>query len=341
MLPGLVAVLLGGKDVCAANAANPVTVVIDTIPSGARVELKGATLGTTPLRGEYPKTYLMGPAHESSKRLEAPAVMTFYKAGYYPKTVELTHGPFTWRSPDGQNAFNYYTLDPSYMIRLEPLPGAAPDRPGARGTAFHCHHNGYLVTTYDVVEGHDTVRLSKGDKGCAAAVAGTDKANDLAILQVDADCIQALGLGEPLPLGSSSGAAQGQEVVTYGAESGGEPQLSAGTIKRTAGLDADPRAFTISNSIQPAASGGPLLGRDGAVIGVVTSTFGARYLYPKYQTLPQDSSFAIKSEYVRLLFQLRGIDEDATLAPVGAPSVPVNRVQSSVVSVTAPSPERK
>ena len=141
-----------------------------------------------------------------------------------------------------------------------------------------------------------------------AGIVGTDQANDLAILLVAPECQDSLSLGPPLRLGSTKSIRQGERVVTFGyplpSEFADKPQVSAGIIKSTSGLEGDPRTFTISNTIQPGNSGAPLFGPDGSVIGVVTSTLSIGYLYPRYEALPQDLNFAVKSDYVHLLYDL-------------------------------------
>src|SRR6185295_14114960 len=121
----------------------------------------------------------------------------------------------------------------SYAIHLEPVPGyiseEAPAKPTiSNGSAFHCFRHGYFVTNYHVVEKATSIRLSKGSHKCTATLAGTDKANDLAVLIVTNECLGTLDLAEPLGLGKTKDLQQGQDIVTYGyplpSEFAGEPQ---------------------------------------------------------------------------------------------------------------------
>ncbi len=187
--------------------------------------------------------------------------------------------------------------------------------PGSRrlvgyGTAFHSVRKGYFVTNYHVIEGAKEIQLSRKDKSCSANVVAGDKANDLAILKVPDTCVVSLNLGSPFELGSSQ-VATGQDVITFGfplpTEFAAKPQVSKGIVKSITGPEGDTRTLTISNSIQPGSSGGPLFGPDGTVVGVVTAAANVHYLYPRYGTIPQNLNFAIRAEYVRLLFQLNGI----------------------------------
>lgn len=293
--------------------AKDLTMTIDSTPQGARIEFKGNTLGTTPYAVLYPKNFFRSPGTYFSRHLAEPMVVTFYLDGYYPKTVELTHGPFEWRSLNGANAYIYYLLDTSYDVVLDPI-DAAPQAPpkvepsSASGTGFHFLDTGLIATNYHVVDGATEIRVGPGD-GCPASVLVFDASNDLAVLRVDPGCPTSLDLGPPLLPGTSGSVSIGDSVVTFGYplanEFGAEPQASAGIIKSTSGLEGDPRTLTISNSVQPGNSGGPLFGPDGRVIGVVSSTMNANYLYPRYKALPQELNFAVKIEYLMLLLQMK------------------------------------
>ena len=302
--------------------AKKVELVLNSTPQGARIEFKGNTIGTTPYRVSYPKNYFDGPRTIWSKYLNESVVVTLYKKGYQTKTVELTHGPLLWRSFNGTNTFYYYTLDYRYNIMLNPIP-ALPSTPSAThtsepveafGTAFHVLRAGLLATNLHVVE--DTLELELLGKGaCPATVIASDRANDLALLKPDEECREALGLAQPLTLGASSQLSAGEDVVTFGyplsTEFANEPHVSSGIVKSLTGLDGDLRTLTISNSIQPGNSGGPLFGPDGSVVGIVTSTMNVNYLYPRYKTVPQELNFAVKAEYLDLLFRLKGLDSEA------------------------------
>lgn len=355
---------LSFASVCAGGSgwAKDVPLILDSVPRGARVEVKGNTHGSTPLTWNYPSTYYRAPASAFSRYLAESIIVTLYKDGFLPKTVELTHGPFLWRSLNGANWYFYYLLDQRYTIHLERIPGTESAGGGAAGantssgTAFHCLSRGYFVTNHHVVGESSEIKIVRRDSSCPARLQKVDKANDLAILKVSDECLVSLGVGPPLALSPSSVVAAGADVVTYGfplpTEFGAEPQVSKGIVKSTSGLDADPRTFTISNSLQPGNSGGPLFAPAGGVVGVVTSTLNVNYLYPHYKTIPQDLNFAVKSDYVALLFHLAGIESDplpppaAVASQTGAEAPPpppslqefITRIQPSVVRVIAGSP---
>ena len=99
----LIATALGSTTTSAKNQE----MVLNSTPQGARIEFKGNSIGTTPYTAVYPMNYFNGPRTLFSKRLGEQVVVTLYKDGYQPKTVELTHGPFQWRSLDGTNTFYY------------------------------------------------------------------------------------------------------------------------------------------------------------------------------------------------------------------------------------------
>lgn len=284
--------------------------VVDTVPSGARIEWKGNTIGTTPFRTFYPERYFSSPKTVFARVLGESMVVTLYKQGYRPKQVELTHGPFLHKRG------SYYLLERVYTIQLEPIVEQPPIATGTKraisfGTAFHSVRSGYFVTNYHVVEGARKIRISREGNACLARIIASDKGNDLAILKVPDRCVSSLRLGKPFQLGIAGRILAGQEVVTFGfplpSEFAAEPQISKGIIKSTTGFDGDARTLTISNSVQPGNSGGPLFGPGGNVIAIVTSTANVNYLYPRYQALPQDLNFAVRAEYAMLLFQLNGI----------------------------------
>lgn len=331
-------------------AAKDLEIVVDSDPSGARVEMNGNTMCVTPCRRMYPKGYFDSPNTIFTKYLAESVVLTLSKDGYYTKTVEITHGPFLWRSFNGANSFIYYLLEPYYLIHLGKIEDQTPSTPPSaqatisHGTAFQVVAPGYLVTNFHVVEGASTLAVERKRARCNAALVASDRANDLAILYVESECLATLHLAEPLRLGASAALVAGADVVTYGyplpQEFGAEPQVSKGIVKSMSGLEGDARTLTISNTIQPGSSGGPLFTPEGQVIGVVTATMNVNYLYPRYKAIPQELSFAVKSEYVRLLFEVSGIlrQDQASMQTPTSVSVPASPRQPSAQSSPPRSP---
>ena len=86
-------------------------VQLQTIPSGAQVELNGSVVcATTPCSINVP-SYYFGAKHTAfSAHGDQSLQVCFLKEGYVRKTVELSSGPHRWRSLNGVNQYDYYLL---------------------------------------------------------------------------------------------------------------------------------------------------------------------------------------------------------------------------------------
>ena len=141
------------------------------------------------------------------------------------------------------------------------------------GSGVVFRSDGHVLSNFHLVDGATSIELTCADgHSWPARVAGADPETDLAVLSVtDADVM------EPAVLGSAQGLRVGQTAIVVGAPAGpqGSPSVTAGVI---AGLGevvevaGHPLYDMISTDamIGPRASGGPLVDRSGAVVGITT-----------------------------------------------------------------------
>jgi S1-C subfamily serine protease len=142
------------------------------------------------------------------------------------------------------------------------------------GSGFVLDDEGRLVTNAHVVSGVADVQVTFADgRTVPARVLGKDEETDLAVLAVDPD--QGLDL-RPLELGDSDGVQPGDQAVAIGNPSGFEATAGTGRVSAADQRIEAPGGYVIDGVfetdavIEPATSGGPLLGADGRVIGVMS-----------------------------------------------------------------------
>jgi len=148
--------------------------------------------------------------------------------------------------------------------------GTVPEE--GTGSGFVYDTQGHIITNYHVIEGAEEllVTLANGQV-YDAAVVGSDPANDLAVIRIDAGA----DLPAPLSLGNSDQLRVGQFVVAIGNPYGLEQTLTTGVVSALGRVieGASDNSF-IGEAIQtdaainPGNSGGPLLDLQGKVIGV-------------------------------------------------------------------------
>ncbi len=170
----------------------------------------------------------------------------------------------------------------------------------ASATAFFVTPDGYLLTSYHVVENASRLQVVTPKGTFPARLVKSDPANDLALLKVS-------GNFSCLPLQSSRGERVGAAVFTVGFPNiglqGREPKLAEGTIASLSGVQDDPRYFQISVPIQPGNSGGALVNSKGNVVGVIAAKLSQLAALRSSGSLPEGVNYAVKSSYALSLLE--------------------------------------
>jgi hypothetical protein len=171
----------------------------------------------------------------------------------------------------------------------------------ASGTGFVVARD-RVLTNHHVIDGCNRILVRTADGRTLAATppARVDAQRDLALLAVP---------GDPGPVLSfrTNPVRRGEGVVTYGFPLAGllssGPTLTTGEISALAGLQDNPTQFQISAPVQPGNSGGPLLDRQGNVVGVIVSKLNAQRVAQRTGDIPQNVNFAVQGrealEFVR------------------------------------------
>lgn len=143
---------------------------------------------------------------------------------------------------------------------------------GSQGTGFVYNSSGYIVTNQHVVEGASEIDVTLEDGTVKeATVVGTDVYSDLAVLEIEADGLQELEIGD------NSNVRVGQTAVAIGNPFRLSSSMTAGIISQKERLLQVEDGFSIPNVLQtdaainPGNSGGPLLNAEGEVVGVNTA----------------------------------------------------------------------
>jgi S1-C subfamily serine protease len=165
----------------------------------------------------------------------------------------------------------YDTIRPPLVV-VESDRRAGVEGGSGLGTGVVINAQGDILTSLHVVEGAAGIKVSFSDgTESPATVKSTDADHDIAVL-APARLPQVL-----VPAVLGGGAQVGQEAFVVGHPLGLVGSLSAGVIS---GLDRSfplPNGRTVAGMIQfdaavnPGNSGGPLLNRQGQVIGIVTA----------------------------------------------------------------------
>ncbi len=153
--------------------------------------------------------------------------------------------------------------------------------------------NGYVLTNCHVIEGGEEIYVTLGDgRRLSAAIIGTDKQTDLAVLKVDADDLI------PIAWGDSDRCRVGSPVWAVGSPFGLDQTVTFGILSGKHRMVEDSthyQDFMQSDvAVNPGNSGGPLVDARGTLVGINTAIVGESY---------QGVSFAVPSNVAKQVYE--------------------------------------
>jgi S1-C subfamily serine protease len=193
-----------------------------------------------------------------------------------PAKVEITEAASTdVLDAEEQNNISVYQKNLSAVVNITSRAvtfdffyGLVPQE--GQGTGFIIDKEGHILTNYHVVAEARQVEVTLSNrKKYRATIVGTDRPHDLAIIQ-----IKAQGL-TPVTLGDSRNLRVGQKVYAIGNPFGLSGTMTRGIVSSIRPVQ-EPDGMRIDEAIQtdaainPGNSGGPLLNWHGEVIGINT-----------------------------------------------------------------------
>jgi len=193
-----------------------------------------------------------------------------------PQRVEITEAASGESlDPEEQNNINVYRKNISGVVNITSrvmafdfFYGLVPQE--GQGSGFIIDKDGHILTNYHVIENAHDVWVTLHDrKKYKATIVGTDRAHDLAVVQIKASNLQ------PMTLGNSTNLQVGQKVYAIGNPFGLAGTLTRGIVSSIRQVQ-EPDGMVIEEAIQtdaainPGNSGGPLLNWHGEVIGINT-----------------------------------------------------------------------
>lgn len=173
--------------------------------------------------------------------------------------------------------------------------------PTSSGTGFAVTADGWLLTNAHVVQECKRIEVKgKGD----ASDPRIDATNDLALVKVNApDPLKPLVFRHaPTRLGEDI-VALGFPLATLLADS---VKVTTGNVNALAGLRNDTRYIQISTPIQPGNSGGPVVDRDGFLVGITSATL-SKGVADEIGITAQNVNFAIRASVADLFLQSQSI----------------------------------
>ena len=163
------------------------------------------------------------------------------------------------------------------------------------GTGFFITSQGHLLTSNHLIANGRKIEVRTRTGNYAAELIKADVDNDIALLRIKARTT-------PLILNTQATPRVGQNIFTIGFPNlkarGIASKYTEGRIKSLYGVKDDPHLLQISVPVNPNTSGGALIDEKGTAIGMVTFRLDDLKTYSLTGSLPQNTSYALKSTQI-------------------------------------------
>ena len=167
--------------------------------------------------------------------------------------------------------------------------------PAASGSGFAVTSDGYIVTNYHVIEGCNNIDIIDRGQTISANVVSFDINNDIALLKGNFKPLHTFPLSKKNPYILMEIWVAG---YPFGYDISTPVKTTQGIVSSLAGLGNNFSQIQIDAAIQPGNSGGPIIDKNGNVVGVAVSKLDFEKMIEAYGVIPEGTNFGIKSNVV-------------------------------------------
>lgn len=174
------------------------------------------------------------------------------------------------------------------------------------GTGFVVSNEGHILTNHHVInECTEQTFQIRGDSTFEATLLAVNEAVDLALLRADVST-------KPAIFRSARQVRLGDEVIVFGfpllGDLSSQGNLTNGIVSALSGLDDDLSRLQMTAQIQPGNSGGPVMNRNGDIVGVVVETANDEFFREQRGTDVQNLNFAIRDSIATSFLDTSNVD---------------------------------
>ncbi|WP_295733151.1 trypsin-like peptidase domain-containing protein [uncultured Bartonella sp.] len=202
----------------------------------------------------------------------------------------------------------------SFLLILTTLSEATwAEAPSSNGSGFAVTDDGWILTNAHVVRGCQRVEI--GNTGQAEDIR-MDSHDDLALIKAPSGVkTQTLFLRRDV-------IRLGEDIIALGFPLNGilsdSIKMTTGNVNALSGLENDARYLQISTPVQPGNSGGPVIDRNGHVIGITTLQLSKNF-EDKTGIMPQNINFALRASVAAIFMEAQGLTVSYADDDKGAP----------------------
>ena len=170
------------------------------------------------------------------------------------------------------------------------------------GTGFFINNDGNIISNNHVIDGCTSMKVLIDGVEYPANIVAFDKSNDIALLKTTYNNSFYFDLAEEDVQRTSEIKAIG---YGFGKSYSSDIKVTAGIVSSLSGYNDNYSEFQMDAAIQSGNSGGPVVNKDGFVVGISVAALDSMAVYEDTGTLPQNVNYAIKSSTLKTFLEAK------------------------------------
>ena len=173
------------------------------------------------------------------------------------------------------------------------------------GTGFFINRTGHILSNNHVIDSCNTVKLHYKGKVTPVTILATDRSNDLSLMKVN------IRPDDIFPVAVDDASLLDDIYVAgfpFGKDVSSSVKVTKGVVSALTGIANNYSNIQIDAALQPGNSGGPIINKEGNVVGVAVAKLDYKIILENYDTIPEGTNFGIKASTVQQFIKANNVN---------------------------------